>query len=584
MKKIPMRSFSEALALAESWTQPPFDKDTVSAVKALLTLPDREKETAILDRFGYDLSFGTAGMRAIMDVGTARINEYTIARVSHAVAQVLKSGKTKPAVVIGYDGRKDSAKFARIAQLKFLAQGVDVFAFDRILPTPLIPFAVRRLKADCGVMITSSHNAAPYNGYKVYAANGAQILSPFDTDVMAAMEKIPFAGNDTPVTATGKLTLLDEKLLKDYVDWVTSEVDFAPKENRALKIVFTPLHGAAGAMMNAVFYRSGFKNFLPVPQQYEPRPDFATVKAPNPENKDSLDMAIAMAKEENADLILATDGDGDRVGVAYKTANGYTSLTGNQIGTLFLYYLLAKQREKKADLSKTIALSSLVSTPLTRVICEKFGVRHFETLTGFKNMGNKADAILTAEPGTRMVLAFEEAFGVTVGDSRDKDGIVSCLLGAHIAADIPTTDGRPPAADKDGILAGGIEIWLEKMYAECGYASEDAVEKEFPGAEGIAAMGAVVEKLRQNPLTEFLGSPVTSLRDFKKGTEIRAGKEIPIQDIPAQNLIYYTNAAGDWFAIRPSGTEPKVKAYVGIRQKSTERLTALCHFAAGLLE
>lgn len=563
-----MRSFSEALALAESWTQPHFDKDTVSAVKALLALPEAEKETAIMDRFGYDLSFGTAGMRAVMDVGTAKINGYTIARVSQAVAQVLNKSPrgSRASVVVGYDGRKDSAKFARIAQLKFLAQGVDVFAFDRILPTPLIPFAVRRLKADCGVMITSSHNAAPYNGYKVYAANGAQILSPFDTDVMAAMQKIPFAGDDATGSTPGKLTQLDETLLKAYVEWVTSEVDFAPKENRALKIVFTPLHGAAGAMMNAAFYRSGFKNFLPVPQQYEPRPDFATVKAPNPENKDSLDMAIAMAKEENADLILATDGDGDRVGVAYKTGDGYTSLTGNQIGTLFLYYLLCKQRERKQDLSKAIALSSLVSTPLTRVICEKFGIRHYETLTGFKNMGNKADAILSAEPGTRMVLAFEEAFGVTIGDSRDKDGIVSCLLGAHIAAD------------------GGIGAWLEKMYAECGYAAEDAVEKEFPGAEGIAAMSALVEKLRQNPLKEFLGSPVVSLRDFKQGIELREGKELPIRDIPAQNLIYYTNAAGDWFAIRPSGTEPKVKAYVGIRQQSAERLTALCHFAAGLLE
>ena len=358
-----MRNFSEALALAESWTKAPFDNDTQTAVRALLQLPEGEKETAIVDRFGYDLSFGTAGMRAIMDIGTARTNEYTIARVTVAVAQVLKAAKEKPAVVIGYDGRKDSQKFARVAQLKFLEAGIDVFAFDRILPTPLIPFAVRRLKADCGVMITSSHNAAPYNGYKVYAANGAQILSPFDTDVMAAMEKIPYAGTSQGVAKPGKLTLLDETLLRDYVGWVTGEADFSPAEKRSLKIVFTPLHGAAGAMMNAAFYRAGFKNFLPVPQQYEPRPDFPTVKAPNPENKDSLDMAIAMAKEENADLILATDGDGDRVGVAYKTDRGFVSLTGNQIGTLFLYYLLAKMRERKADLSKAIALSSVVSTP-----------------------------------------------------------------------------------------------------------------------------------------------------------------------------------------------------------------------------
>jgi len=568
-----MRTFPEALALAESWAKAPFDNETITAVKALLSLPETEKQTAVLDRFGYDLSFGTAGMRAIMDIGTAKINEYTIARVSVAVAQVLKQPALSSSrqgayrsVVIGYDGRKDSPKFARVAQLKFLEAGIDVFAFDRILPTPLIPFAVRRLKADCGIMITSSHNAAPYNGYKVYAANGAQILSPFDTDVMTVMEKLPYAGGGEKAATPGKLTILDETLLRDYVAWATSEADFSPRENRSLKIVFTPLHGAAGAMMNSVFYRADFKNFMPVPQQYEPRPDFPTVKAPNPENKDSLDMAIHMAKEENADLILATDGDGDRVGVAYQKAGGYVSLTGNQIGTLFLYYLLAKAREKNTLSPKLIALSSVVSTPLTRIICEKFGIRHFETLTGFKNMGNKADELIQADGETKMVLAFEEAFGVTIGDSRDKDGIVSCLLGAHIAA------------------SGGIEDWLEKMYAECGYAAEDAVEKEFPGAEGIAAMGSVVEKLRANPLKEFLGSPVVSLRDFKKRIEYRDGKEIPITEIPAQNLIYYTNAAGDWFALRPSGTEPKVKAYVGIRQNSTERLTALCHFAAGLLE
>ncbi|MBV6493660.1 MAG: Phosphoglucomutase [Turneriella sp.] len=567
-----MRNFEESLAIAEAWTKPPFDVETQNQVRTLLKLDEKEREKEILDRFGYDLAFGTAGMRAVMDVGTARTNEYTIRRVSCALAQVIKkeSGKS---IVIGYDGRKDSAKFAEVARNEFLGAGLDVFAFDRILPTPLIPFAVRKLNADCGVMITSSHNAAPYNGYKVYNAQGAQILSPFDTAVMAVMQNLPYSG--ASAASTGKLTLLDETLLREYVSWATSEADFSPKENRNLKIVFTPLHGASGAMMNSVFYRAGFKNFLPVPQQYEPRPDFPTVKAPNPENKDSLGMAIRMAKEENADLILATDGDGDRVGIAYQKDGSYVSLTGNQIGTLYLFYLLTKLKEKNTDLQKCFALSSVVSTPLTKKICDAFGVRYFATLTGFKNMGNKADAYIRANAGARMVLAFEEAFGVTIGDSRDKDGLVSCLLGAHIAAD------------------GGIEAWLKKMYSECGYAAEDAVEKEFLGSEGISAMNAVVDALRQKPITEFLGAPVVSVRDFKTGVEKRGGKEIPIEDIPTQNLLYYTNTAGDWFALRPSGTEPKLKAYVGVcaNEFSTsseshlrERLTALCHFAQALLD
>lgn len=577
MKKSGMRTYAEALAVAESWSKEPFDRETYSAVRALIDLPEGERESAIMDRFGYDLSFGTAGMRAIMDVGTARINEYTIARVSVAVAKVLKKaspGRT-PVVVIGYDGRKNSDKYARIAQAQFLAQGIDVLAFNRIVPTPIVPFATRRFKADCGVMITSSHNAAPYNGYKVYNANGAQILSPFDTDVVAEMASLPYANNSAAneYTVIGKQTILDETILKTYIEWVTAEVDFAT--DRSMKIVFTPLHGAAGALMNAAFYRSGFKNFLPVPQQYEPHPMFPTVKAPNPENKDSLDMALEKARLDNADLILATDGDGDRIGIAYREKDNFKVLTGNQIGTVLLFYLLTKFKEKGVDLKHAFALSSVVSTPLTRVICEKFGITHYETLTGFKNMGNKAHAVHEADAAARMVLAFEEAFGVTIGDSRDKDGIISCLLAAHCAAD------------------GGVAYWLTKMYETCGFAAEDAVEREFPGADGIAAMADLVEKLRLSPPAEMLGSKITTVRDFKRSIETRDGKQSPITDIPAQNLLYLINARGDWLAVRPSGTEPKVKAYVGVRDESPfspavetachERLVALCHFAQGLL-
>lgn len=582
-----MRSYAESLAIAESWTKSPFDSDTIATVRALLSLPEGEKEKAILDRFGYDLGFGTAGMRALVDAGTARINEHTIRRVSAAVAQVLKSqpGSDKICVVIGYDGRRDSPKFAKIAEQSFLAAGIDVFSFDRILPTPIIPFAVRRLKAQCGVMITSSHNAAAYNGYKVYAANGAQILSPFDSDVMAAMSSLSYHPSPPDRGKGGKggvSTILDEKLLREYTAWAVSEVDFSLREKRNLKIVFTPLHGAAGAMMNAVFYKAGFKNFMNVHQQYEPHPLFPTVKAPNPENKGSLDMARDMAVAENAELILATDGDGDRVGVAFRQGENYVELTGNQIGTLFLFYLLTKLKERGDDLSRAFALSSVVSTPLTRVICKKFGVKHFETLTGFKNMGNLADDLVRADPSAKMVLAFEEAFGVTIGDSRDKDGLVSNLLAAHIAADQPTA-----------ATMGGIETWLNRMYSECGYAAEDAVEKEFPGAEGIEQMNQLIESIRRHPPREFLGYPVTSFRDFKTRIEQRDGKEFPITEIPEQNLLHFANTNGDWLAVRPSGTEPKVKVYLGVRdespfsptvtQHSAARLKQLADFARGLL-
>ncbi len=571
-----MRSYAEALAVAESWTRAPFDNDTITSVRAILSLPDAEREKAILDQFGYDLSFGTAGMRALMDVGTARMNEYTIARVSAAVAQVLKSqvkGKT-PQVVIGYDARRNSEKFARIAAQVYLAAGIEVHRFNRIVPTPVVPFFVRRLGADCGVVITSSHNTAPYNGYKVYSANGAQILSPFDTEVMAAMAQLPYA-LPTAGAQGGKLVDLTDEMLRDYVSWVVSEVDFA--KDRSQKIVFTPLHGAAGALMNAVFYKSGFKNFLPVPQQYEPHPGFPTVKAPNPENKDSLVMALEKADEDKADLVLATDGDGDRIGIAYRKADGkFESLTGNQIGTVLLYYLLCKLREQNKLRANLFALCSVVSTPLTRTICEKFGITFHETLTGFKNMGNKAHEIQLKDPDARMVLAYEEAFGVTLGDSRDKDGIISNLLAAHIAAE-----------------SGGFEHWLKAMYDECGYAAEDAVEKEFPGAAGIDAMTNLIEQIRQEPPKEFLGHPVTSARDFKTLKEIRDGKEQPITHVPSQNLLYFTNANGDWVAIRPSGTEPKVKAYLGVREQAAyspeivahahQRLEQLKAFAASLL-
>ncbi|MBS0617384.1 MAG: phospho-sugar mutase [Spirochaetes bacterium] len=556
-----MRSYSEALAVAESWAKPPFDNETLAAVNTLLALPEAEKQKAILDRFAADLAFGTAGMRAIMDVGTARMNEYAVARTTRAVAHVLQKIKkgARPVVVVGYDGRHNSEKFARLAEGVFLAAGVDVYAFERIVPTPLVPFAVRRLHADGGVMITSSHNAAQYNGYKVYAANGAQISSPFDTDVMAAMQTLAYEiSTDTAATTNAKRVALDEKILKDYVQWATGAIG-APVGS-SQKIIFTALHGAAGALMNAVFYKGGFRNFMPVPQQYEPNPNFPTVKAPNPENKDSLDMALALAEAEAADLVLATDGDGDRIGVAYRDKDGkFISLTGNQIGTVLLYYLLYQLRDQKKIRPNLFALTSVVSTPLTRTICEKFGIAFYETLTGFKNMGNQADAVLHADASARMVLAFEEAFGVTIGDSRDKDGLVSCLLAAKISSD------------------RGFAHWLDAMYSECGYAIEDAHEQEFLSAEGGAAMRALIDGIRQNPPREFLDFPVTIVRDFLRRTQTQSGNISPIMHIPTQDLLHFTNSNGDWLALRPSGTEPKLKAYFGVREHGDYSTTTVAN-------
>jgi len=572
-----MRSYSEALAVAESWAQPPFDDDTRATVNALLALPETEKQKAILDRFAVDLAFGTAGMRATMDVGTAHMNEYVIARTTRAVAHVLQKVKNgvRPIVVVGYDGRHNSEKFAHLCVRMFLEAGVDVYAFERIVPTPVVPFAVRRLRADGGVMITSSHNAAAYNGYKVYAANGAQISSPFDTDVMAAMQALPYTlSANTEVTHPAKRIALDEKILKDYVQWATSEVG-APLDS-SQKIIFTALHGAAGALMNAVFYKGGFRNFMPVPQQYEPHPNFPTVKAPNPENKDSLDMALALAEAENADLVLATDGDGDRIGVAYRDKDcKLISLTGNQIGTVLLYYLLHKLRAEQKLRPNFFALASVVSTPLARTICEKFGIAFYETLTGFKNMGNKADAVLRADATARMVLAFEEAFGVTIGDSRDKDGLVSCLLAAKISSD------------------RGFAHWLEAMYSECGYAIEDAHEQDFLGAEGGAEMRTLLNRIRQNPPRDFLDYPVTLVRDFLQRTQTENGSKSPITHVPAQDLLHFANSNGDWIALRPSGTEPKLKAYFGVRELGAyaattvatahARLARLAEVARGLI-
>lgn len=553
-----MRSYAEALSIAETWVNPPFDDDTRTTVHALLSLPEHEREKAILDQFGYDVSFGTAGMRAVVDVGTARMNRYTIERVSFAVAKVIISKKQnmqeRPSIVLGYDGRRESESFARIAVECFLSQGINVFALERIVPTPVVAFATRRLKATCGVMVTSSHNSAEYNGYKVYAANGAQIIAPFDKEVKEAMHEISFGITLHQSGTRGQKTVLDEKILRDYIEWVVSEVDFA--KDRSQRIVFTALHGAAGALMNAAFYKSGFKNFLPVPQQYEPHPLFPTVKAPNPENPDSLKLALEKAHADNADLIVATDGDGDRVGVAFRNTEGdFTSLSGNQIGTVFLYYLLSKLREKGKIHPHLFALSSVVSTPLTRTICEKFGVEYYETLTGFKNMGNKAEAVVAANSQARMVLAFEEAFGVTVGDSRDKDGIISCLLAAHISGD------------------GGFTSWLEKMYSECGYAAEDAVERTFLGSEGIHSMQRLMNEVRVNAPKEFLASRVVKLRDFQTFKEIVDGEDRAMTHLPQQNLLHITNSQGDWLAIRPSGTEPKVKVYLGVYHTSYSRDT-----------
>ncbi|MDX9724160.1 MAG: phospho-sugar mutase [Myxococcota bacterium] len=536
-----------AFAKAQRWTQEPFDPKTRAEVTALLGASD---ETPVIDRFAEELEFGTAGLRGVLGVGSAMMNVYTVAQAARGIADAIVQDHPELAgkpVVIGYDCRLHSDTFAWVCAEVICAAGLQVLLYDRLGPTPLVPFSIRRHGAAAGIVITSSHNPKQYNGLKVFAGNGAQIVSPFDKQVSARIA--PWRETPPPRMAVadavkgGQLSYLGEEEVSAYLRWVV-ETATPRKLNRA-RIVYTPLRGTGYDYVARAFAAAGFDDFHVVPEERDPDPDFGGLSAPNPERPDVWERSFALAKSLDADIILATDGDADRVGVAVPDgAGGFVRLSGNQIGTGMLDYLLAHRQEQGGLDQSSFAVCSVVSSPLTRAICEGYGIRFHETLTGFKWMGNLVETEVAR--GQRFVLAYEEAFGVTFGDSRDKDGLTAILLFAEMAA-LAKLQGR-------SMLQG-----IDALHLRFGIHLEAGAERFYEGVAGKQVMRELLARLREQPPAQLAGVELSSVRDLLSGQA----------SLPPQDMLTFYLRDGAWVSIRPSGTEPKIKAYLGVIRSST---------------
>lgn len=547
-----------AMQNALRWTQAPFCQATRQEVQALI---DANDQSAIMNRFSDSLHFGTAGLRGVMGAGTSMMNRYTIAKASRAIAQCLceEYASVKAAergVVIGYDCRHNSEKFAKITASILADGGVKVYMYDRLTPTPLVPYAVKAKGAIAGIMITSSHNPKKYNGYKVFWENGAQIVSPIDSQIATRMDKLQEgdlgALDFEQAILQGKIEILGAQSIDAYTDWVVQSAVLSKQTD--VRIAYTPLGGTGWEVASACFKKAGFKALSVVQQEQDPDPEFAGLDAPNPERLDTWPRVLKLAEEVDADIVLANDGDADRIGVAIPMEGEYKILGGNQIGALMLYYILQSLPQNLRN-KHSFAICSVVSSPLTQAICEGFGVSFQETLTGFKWMGNVADK--RVHSGEHFLFAYEEAFGYTFSSARDKDGLIAIVLLADLAAFCKTQNKS-------------LSDVLDEIYARFGIHMEDAAERFYEGFSGKETMAKVLDSLRECAPKSIAGIDVVRVRDLLRGVNIDCltGASSSVTHLPQQDMLSFYLADGSWISLRPSGTEPKLKAYIGVVQKA----------------
>lgn len=535
---------------AKSWILGDYDEATKEAVHQLIDSGDM---AALEDAFYRKLEFGTGGLRGKMGVGTNRMNKYTVGMATQGLANyILKNvpGENH-SVCISFDSRNNSAEFARITAHVLANNGISVWLYDRLRPIPLLSFAVRTKKATAGVMITASHNPKEYNGYKVFWSDGAQIISPVDKDIVAEVNKItdPSMVKFEPGDKCAEITLMGDEMDKAYMDAVTTLM-LSPESvarHSDMKIVYTPLHGSGVRIVPELLDRVGFKHILHVPEQDISDGNFPTVQSPNPENGEALTMAIAVADRENADLVLATDPDADRVGIAVRDDKGkMVLLNGNQTGSILTYYILRRRHEKGTLTPGCYCVKTIVTTELIRAICEKYGVKVYNVLTGFKYI---ADVVRNNEGKGEFVCGGEESYGFNVGEYvRDKDAPISCAMVAECAA---------WAADQGKTL---YQL-LQDIYREFGYYREALVSLVREGKAGAEEIAAIMVDMRNNPPKSLAGTPVAKVVDYLKTEET---------GLPASNVLQFYSAEGDVVSVRPSGTEPKIKFYFGAHGENAD--------------
>ena len=556
------------------------DPDTVRELEAI-----RDDEKEIEDRFYTELNFGTAGMRGVLGAGMNRMNKYNVRRATKGLAGYLleKPEEAKRGVVIAYDSRRCSAEFAKDTALVLCAEGVPAFLFDALRPVPVLSYAVRHLGAVAGVVITASHNPPQYNGYKVYGEDGAQV----GPEAAEGITRIIRSTGYTDCVLMDEREALEKGLLKiignkevddDYIAQVKTlsiNPELLRTEGSKLNIVYTPLHGSGNIPVRRLLKEIGLTNVAVVKEQEMPDPNFSTIKVPNPEDPGAYELAFRLAAEVGANVIFATDPDCDRLGVAVKDGQGeWHLLTGNQIGCVLLHYILSS-KQKDGTLPKDgAAVKSIVSTSLANRICESFGVSIFETLTGFKFIGEKIQQFMDRGDHS-FLFGFEESYGFLSSTFvRDKDGVNASLLVSEVAC---------------ACMAEGITFYdrMQQIFREYGYYVENVVSTTLPGKDGLARMKEIMSGLRENPPKEIAGLKVTAVRDYQKGVRVENGREEPT-GLPVSNVLYFELEKGNWVCVRPSGTEPKIKLYINsnaAEKAEAEALNAkLCEASKALMK
>ena len=553
----------------QSWLDNPyFDEDTKAELKSIAG-DDKEIE----DRFYTELEFGTAGLRGVIGAGMNRMNIYTVRKATQGLANYIKKvGKEAQGVAIAFDSRRMSPEFADEAALCLAANGIKAYVFESLRPTPELSYAVRKLGCTAGINITASHNPPEYNGYKVYWEDGAQITPPHDKGIMDEVKAVTdFATVKTMEKEEAKKAGLYEVIGAAIDDAYIAELkklvvhqDAIDQVKDTLKIVYTPLHGTGNIPVRRVLKELGFQNVYVVPEQEKPDGEFPTVSYPNPEAEEAFVLGLAMAKKLDADLVLATDPDADRLGVYVKDSKTgeYHSLTGNMSGCLIGDYVIGQRKEREGLPKDGAFIKSIVSTNMADAIAKYYGIQLVEVLTGFKFIGQKMLEFETKGTGTYL-FGMEESYGCLTGTyARDKDAVVASMTLCEAAAYYKTQ---------------GKTLWdaMIDMYEKYGYYKDDVKAITLKGIEGLEKIQTILETLRADAPKEIGGYKVLKVRDYKKDTitDLADGMVTPT-GLPASNVLYYELEDDAWVCVRPSGTEPKVKFYYGIKGTSLEEADA----------
>lgn len=541
---------------AQGWLSEKYDSETRKEVQALL---DAEDKGALIEAFYKDLEFGTGGMRGIMGVGSNRVNKYTFGAATQGLANYLLKEFASLAeikVVIGHDCRNNSRKFAEICAQVFTANGIKVYLFEDLRPTPETSYAIRTLGCQSGIIITASHNPKQYNGYKVYWDDGAQVIAPHDRNIIAEVNRvtiddIKFKGKDSMIEILGKE--MDKKYITD-VNTILLSRD-AIKRQHNIGIVYTPIHGTGFTVIPDALKAAGFTNVIGVPEQEVLSGDFPTVVSPNPEDKAAMKLAVEKAKASNAEIAIGTDPDADRFGVAVKDDKGeFILLNGNQSMIVLLHYILTRKKELGQLTGNEFMVRTIVTTELAQIIAEKNGVEMFETYTGFKWIA----AIIRELEGKRKYIGGgEESYGFLAQDFvRDKDAVSATVLISEVAA---------WAKDQGKTI---YQI-LKEIYVEYGFSKELGVSLVREGREGAQEIEAIMKKFRENPPVEIAGSKVILIKDFAtlKAKDFTQNESFTLKMPTTSNVLQFFTEDKSKISIRPSGTEPKIKFYIEVRSE-----------------